>query len=234
MTSSPKRIEIGGLRAWDVPGQPGGKIVVLLHGFGADANDLLPLHRALRVPDGTRWIVPDAPLSLGISPLFGGRAWFPIDQAAVERAAAAGTHRDLSGVSPNGLDDAREAVMRVLAELGTPLGNVVLAGFSQGAMVATEVALTLPVDVGGLVLWSGTLLHQDVWRERAGHHSGLPFFQSHGVYDPLLGVQMARRLHTLLTDAGLVGDLHEFVGHHEIPPGALRGAQELIGRVLGA
>ena len=54
------------------------------------------------------------------------------------------------------------------------------------------------------------------------------------MYDPLLGVQMARRLHTLLTDAGLVGELHEFVGHHEIPPGALRGAQGLIERVFSA
>jgi len=230
--TQPTRIRIGGLDAWDVPGQPGGPVVVLLHGFGADANDLLPLHRYMSMPAGTRWVVPDAPLSLGISPLFGGRAWFPIDQEAVQRAAATGSHRDLSGVTPPGLDDAREAVLRLVAELGTSPANVVLAGFSQGAMVATEVALTLPLNVAAMVLFSGTLLHEPIWRRNAQQRSGLRFFQSHGLYDPLLGVHMARRLNTVLNEAGVTGDLLEFPGHHEIPPNVLRGAMAFVNDVF--
>lgn len=105
----------------------------------------------------------------------------------------------------------------MLAEFGRPLGDVVLGGFSQGAMVCTEVALTSPLSVAGLVLLSGTLLHEDVWRQAATARAGLPFVQSHGRQDPLLGVAEARRLHGVLTDAGLVGELHEFNGQHEIP-----------------
>lgn len=226
--SQPKRISIGGLQAWDVAGDPDGLVIVLLHGFGADANDLLPLHTVLKTQPAARWVVPDAPLSLGISPLFGGRAWFPIDQAAVERAAASGTHRDLSNVTPNGLDDAREGILRVVAELGVPLEKVVLAGFSQGAMVATDVALHLPVNVAGLVILSGTLLNADLWRHLATQRAGLRFFQSHGTHDPLLGVEMARRLHTLLNEAGVAGELVAFRGAHEIPHEVLAGVQSFL------
>lgn len=231
--NAPRRVEIGGLQAWDVPGAADGPVIVLLHGFGADANDLLSLHKVVATPPGTRWVVPDAPLTLGISPLFGGRAWFPIDQDAVQRAAAAGTHRDLSQVTPNGLDDAREAVMRLLAELGAPLSKVVLAGFSQGAMVATDVALTLPTNVAGMLLFSGTLLHADLWKELARQRAGLRFYQSHGLYDPLLNVTMARRLNELLNTAGVRGELREFAGHHEIPAEVLRDASDFLASVLG-
>lgn len=230
--NGPQRIEIGGLKAWDVPGDPGGPVIVLLHGFGADANDLLPLHKAVETPPGTRWVVPDAPLTLGMSPLFGGRAWFPIDQDAVQRAAATGSHRDLSQVTPNGLDEARETVMRVLAELSSPLSKVVLAGFSQGAMVATEVALSLPTNVAGMVLFSGTLLHADLWKQLARQRSGLRFYQSHGQHDPLLNIAMARRLNELLNEAGVTGELQEFAGQHEIPGDVLRQAAAFINTVL--
>ena len=223
---------IGGLDAWDVGESAGGPTILLLHGFGADANDLLPLHRVMEVPAGTRWVVPDAPLRLDISPLFGGRAWFPIDQEAVQRAAMMGTHRDLSKVTPPGLDEAREAVLRVVAELGCPLEKLVLAGFSQGAMVATEVALTRPIPVAGLLLMSATLLHEDVWRGMARRHAGMPFFQSHGRYDQLLGVNMARRLRDVLVESGLKGELCEFDGGHEIPRGVLDEAGLFVRRVL--
>jgi len=231
-SSAPRRIRIAALDAWDVPGDVGGATILLLHGYGADANDLLPLHRAVRTPPGTRWVVPDAPLSMGISQLFGGRAWFHLDQEAIERAIASGTHRDRSDLTPPGLDDAREAVLRVVAALDTPLDKVVLAGFSQGAMVATEVALTLPLNVAGLLLFSNTLLHADIWRRLAQGHAGLPFMQSHGLYDPLLGIEMARKLRDLLKEAGLVGELHEFAGQHELPMPILKQAERWLGGIL--
>ncbi len=230
--STVRRITIGGLDAFDVGGPGDGPTIVLLHGYGADANDLLPLHAHMSAPTGTRWIVPDAPLSLGISPLFGGRAWFHIDQAALEQAMTTGSHRDRSKTTPVGLDEARETVMQVLAELGTPLSKVVLAGFSQGAMVATEVALSLPTNVAAMVLFSGTLLHEDVWRAMASRHGGLRFYQSHGRHDPLLSIDAARRLNELLNGSGLTGQLHEFPGQHEIPMVVLNAAATFIDETL--
>ncbi len=219
---------MGGLDVLEVPGSDDGPVVVMLHGYGASWQDLLPLHREIAAPPGTTWIFPNAPQTVNIGPFSSGRAWFQIDMDALNRAMMAGTHRDMSGITPQGLSEARELVLNLLADLGRPLDRVVLGGFSQGAMVCTEVALTAPLAPAGLVLMSATLLHETVWRQAAPARAGLRFVQSHGRQDPLLGVAEARRLHTLLTDAGLKGDLLEFNGQHEIPPVVLNAVGAFI------
>ncbi len=227
-----QRRRLGDLDVLEVPGAPDGPVVVLLHGFGASWQDLLPLHRAIRAPAGTTWIFPNGPREVQLGPFATGRAWFSIDMDALNRAMMAGTHRDMSGITPDGLSEARDKVFGMLAALGRPLEQVVLGGFSQGAMVTTEVALASPLSPAGLVLMSGTLLHETVWRQAAPAHAGLRFVQSHGRQDPLLGVAEARRLHGVLTEGGLVGALHEFDGQHEIPPPVVDAVGDFVCDVL--
>ena len=113
-------------------------------------------------------------------------------------------------------------------ETGVPLARTVLGGFSQGAMLSTDVALHLPEAPGGLIILSGTLINQSVWLERLKHRSGLPVLQSHGHHDPLLPFDLAVRLRDELQSAGNPVTFYEFPGGHEIPFEAM----ELAGKFL--
>ena len=118
-----------------------GPVVVLLHGYGAPGTDLVPLWRELAVPHEVRFVFPEAPLELG----FGGRAWWPLDMARLQdRFSKAAVERLIAEVPP-GIDEARAALLELLAVLERDFGalpeQTVLGGFSQGAMLATDIVL---------------------------------------------------------------------------------------------
>lgn len=237
----PKRVRLAGMDAIEVfgpgggPGEPGvgeGPALVILHGYGADMTDLAPLSQVLDGPPGARWVFPNGPISVPLGPYWTGRAWFPIDIAALELAQRRGTHRDLSGAAPPELTAAREAILQLCASLDRPMDQLVLGGFSQGAMVATEVTLHAPQNPAALLIWSGTLLQEAVWRPMAAARAGLRFVQSHGRGDPLLAFEAAERLHALLREAGLLGSFVGFDGAHEIPESALAASSSLLRAVF--
>jgi phospholipase/carboxylesterase len=204
--------------------------VVLLHGFGAPGTDLVPLGRLLGAPAGTRFVFPEAPLSL--SPLgYGeGRAWWMID---LDRPLP----RDRSGEQPERLPQVRAQIGALLDELPALLGPAaerpVLGGFSQGAMLACDVALHRARRPAGLVLLSGTLLCEDVWRARAGELGGLAVLQSHGRHDELLDFAAAERLRDLLCEGGAELTWIEFSGGHEIPQRVLAELSAFLHRTTG-
>lgn len=215
----PRRRRIGPLEALEIEGSPDGPTVVLFHGYGADAGDLVPLAQALRGPKDTNWIFPNGHLTVPLGGHFEGRAWFPISVAELERAAAGvvpGVTFD--ALTPPGLKRARENVLEMLARLGRPSQRLILGGFSQGAMLATDVVLHGDLAPAGLAILSGTLVHRAVWKEQARRHAGFEFFQSHGSHDPVLPYEVARQLESLLLESGWKGRLQRFEGGHEIPP----------------
>ncbi|MGV3625427.1 MAG: alpha/beta hydrolase, partial [Archangium sp.] len=112
-------------------------------------------------------------------------------------------------------------VKKVADGTGLPMKRIVLGGFSQGAMIATDVALRLEEAPGALVVLSGTLLTEDAWRPRAKSRAGLPVFQSHGRADPVLPFVAAEWLRDLLVDSGLQHEFVPFDGGHTIDRNAL-------------
>lgn len=198
-----------------------GSVVILLHGFGAPGHDLVPLWQAIEAPPGTRFIFPEAPLALQMG--FGdSRAWWMLDIERRNREIAAGHARDLTLEVPQGLAEARERVVILLDDLKRRLGadssRTVIGGFSQGAMLACDVALRTDRPLAGLVLLSGTLLAKDEWMPLMPKRRGLPVLQSHGNADPLLPFFQAEQLRDLLIRAGLAVQWVSFRGAHEIPP----------------
>lgn len=205
----------------DGRGGGSGPTVILLHGFGAPGDDLVPLGEALGAPPGTRFVFPVGPLSL---PMGAGeaRAWWMLDLERLQRDRAAGRPRDPSPDVPQGLAEARGEVLALLDELPRRLGadprQTVLGGFSQGAMLACDVALRTDRPFAGLALLSGALLARHEWTPLMPKRRGLKVFQSHGTQDPLLPFALAEQLRDLLTKAGLSVDWVGFRGGHEIPP----------------
>jgi len=231
---------LGGLKiritgGTDGKGGGNGPIVILLHGFGAPGDDLVPLADWITAPTGTRFIFPEGPLSLSMG--FGdSRAWWIIDMARLEADRAAGRLRDLSNEVPRGLQQARQALESFLAALprAMPIDytNSVIGGFSQGAMLTCDLVMRTAQPVAGLVQLSSTLLAKQDWRPTVARRTGLPVFQSHGTQDQILPYVMAERLRDELTQAGLAVEWHNFRGGHEIPELVLRRLSAFLTNVL--
>jgi phospholipase/carboxylesterase len=231
---------LGGLKTRLTGGTDGhgggsGPVIILLHGFGAPGDDLVPLAEVMAVPKGTRFLFPEGPLSLSFG--YGdARAWWLIDMARLEADRAAGRVRDLSGEVPRGLPPVREAFEQFLTQLphAMPIDykKTVIGGFSQGAMLSCDTVMRTAFPFAGLVQLSGSLVAQQEWRPAVSKRTGLPVFQSHGTQDPILPYVMAERLRDELIKSGLAVEWHNFRGGHEIPEPVLRQLSLFLTKVL--
>ena len=209
---------------------PPRRVVVLCHGFGAPGDDLVALGEWIEAPD-TAWVFPEAPMELG--GLYGdSRAWWMIDLAALERDLQRGVPRDRAQEIPDGLAEARAALLALLPQIAKDFGvgpeRIVLGGFSQGAMLTLDVALHSPDTYGALVLLSGTLLARSVWEPLLPRLAGVPVLMSHGTKDALLPYRAAETLRDLVAAAGAQLTFIPFDGGHEIPPPLLDEVEQLI------
>jgi phospholipase/carboxylesterase len=162
----------------------------------------------------------------------GGRAWWMID---LERLIYNPTQETLDRFRYEctpGLPEAREKLLALLAEasqhFGLPIERFVLGGFSQGAMLATDVALRLPLAPAALCILSGGLTNEREWLPLAGNRAGLPVLQSHGRQDTILPFETGEALRDLLANAGARVDFVAFNGQHEIPQAVLQRVAELL------
>lgn len=226
------RLEIAGLttRIIEPPSGDISSTVVLLHGFGAPGDDLVGLAPYLHAPR-TRFVFPAAPLELG--GLYGdSRAWWLLDLARLEASLGSGNMRAWIAEVPEGLDNARVQMGRFLDQLQARFSiandQLVLGGFSQGAMLSVDTALHRDAPIAGLVLMSGTLTAESVWQPRLGKLAGVPILQSHGRHDMLLPYAIAEALRDRLVAAGAKVEFHSFLGGHEIPPPVLSAVTKFL------
>ena len=212
-------------------------LVVLCHGFGAPGDDLVPIAQMLLRQDpeglaGVRFALPHAPHSLDAIGMPGGRAWWHLDLATLQAAATGRLERDRRDEIPDGLAPARRQLQAtidgLLRDAGLPVSRLVLGGFSQGAMITTDLALRLEEAPAGLCIFSGTLLCRPQWEERAKRRAGLKVVQSHGRQDPLLPFRFAEELRDLLRAADLSVEFVPFNGQHTIPNAAMRAYHTLL------
>ena len=227
------RLELAGLTTRIVGPADARTTVVLLHGYGAPGDDLVSLADYLQRGAGVkaRFAFPAAPIELG--GLYGdSRAWWRLDLMKLEAQLRSGAVRDRRDEVPEGLAEVRAQLSSCLDELCTKLSigadQLVLGGFSQGAMLALDVALHRPAPPAGLILMSGTLLAESEWALRMATLKGVPVMQSHGKSDTLLPFSIAEILRDKLTAAGAVVDWQPFSGGHEIPPPVLAAAATLL------
>ncbi len=186
---------------------------LILHGFGADNNDLAPLADAIGSGLQMDWYFPNAAIQLPM----GGRAWFHIDIMAMERAMQRGEFRDFKSSRPEGLDGAQKKLRPLYEKLREEYDTLIVGGFSQGAMMTTELTLSAPDKPEALVILSGTFIDEAGWRKSAPSCEGMVFFQSHGQQDAVLPFSGAEDLNEMLSESGLHGHWAGFKGGHEIP-----------------
>lgn len=196
----------------------------LLHGFGASAQDLVPLVPALA--GARRWILPHAPMPITIAGMAYGRAWFPRDEGTMQEAVYGGYFRSLRQVEPEGLRHAATEVRKLLTDRGVDWSRLILGGFSQGAMVTAEILRQASEDPSQpapavALLFSGALIAEAWWTPRSGAEGtdNLPrlVIQSHGTDDPVLPYSEGEALAEALRRRGITPEWIPFSGRHEIP-----------------
>ncbi|TVR87481.1 MAG: hypothetical protein EA428_13090 [Spirochaetaceae bacterium] len=214
------------------PGEAQSGTVIMLHGFGANAADLYSLHGVVDPASQHRWVFPEAPyrsLMLG-----GGQAWFPRDEDNIMNAMSGEYFKDMSNMDPDDLRQSAAEILELAAALELDWSRTILAGFSQGAMVATECVVGSGTRPAGLALFSGVVVAADRWRSSvADRAAGLPVYHSHGEYDPILSFEAGTALAQFLSTAGADLRSTTFPGGHTIPEAAVEGFTGFVQELLG-
>lgn len=206
--------------------------VVIFHGFGADMNDLFPLCEMMDPKSDFNWYFPNGILDVVIAPGYRGRAWYPVNMARLEEMMRTGKIADLSNTRPEGIDTAVGITKDFLAAVGGKSGKLVIGGFSQGAMLSTELSFQYKGQLKGIVLMSGGLIDEKSWTEKTKFRSGIPYIQSHGTTDPILSFESAKKLNKILNHSGWRGDFVSFTGGHEIPQQVLSRVAAFLSKQL--
>ncbi len=205
---------------------PPSQWIFLFHGFGADAYDLRSLSEVLAAGTSTHWIFPQGIHAVPIGPGWMGRAWWPISARDLDGGIA--DMDSWSNREPEGLTGLREKLLPWIESFETDWSKIVLGGFSQGAMLATDLFLHAPQPPKGLMILSGAIVNKPNWKNVLVNRQGSRFFQSHGRQDPVLPYRGASQLESMLTSSGMKGSLFSFDGTHEIPMNVIQKANEYL------
>lgn len=211
----------GPRRAPRTGGKPA-KLVVLLHGVGADGNDLISLADswAPLLPTA-EFLSPDGPQPCDMAPF--GRQWFSL-QNRTAPAMLAGI-RATAPILDTFLDQA-------LAERGLTDADLALVGFSQGTMMSLYVGPRRPHRLAGILGYSGALLGAD--NLPADARSRPPVQLVHGDADPIVPFEAMAHAEAGLVRAGIEVATAARPGlPHGIDPGGLEVGAAFLRSVLG-
>ena len=186
-------------------------LVIFLHGYGADGNDLFGLAQALapHLPN-TAFRSPNAPERCAVNPM--GYQWFPISwlDGSPESAMKEGAERAARTLHAY-LDE-------TLEEEGLTPDRVAIVGFSQGTMMSLNVVLRRPEPVAALVGFSGRLVEID---GTGPITSKPPVLLVHGDQDEMVPVDSIHEAREALAKEGVNVSWHisQGVGHGIAPDG---------------
>lgn len=201
--------------------------VLLLHGRDMHPDQLQPFADLLG--PGVAVQLPAGP----VRQADGQRAWWPVDPVLRATGLAQGP-MDLAQRCPAGRDPGHRVLAQAIAQAQAawPQRPVVLAGFSQGGMLALDHLLCAdPVPpVAGLALLSASRLGVPAWADRLHRLAGLPVLVAHGRQDAELAFSAGEGLRDLMAAAGAELIWLPFEDGHGLPPVVWRGLRRWLGR----
>jgi phospholipase/carboxylesterase len=209
---------LDGPRMMPASGGPAKQLVVLIHGYGANGQDLISLGQHWRriLPDAA-FVSPDAPEGCPGNP-FGGKQWFPLTMRDPEER-----WRGLQLAGP----DLDAFLDEELDKLGLTDDKLALVGFSQGTMMALHVGLRRKRPMAAIVGFSGLLVAPE--RLAADATAKPPILLVHGEIDDIIPVQAIHAARMALAAEDFTVEWHVRPGlPHGIDPEGL----EIAGRFL--
>ncbi len=209
------------------------RLVVFLHGYGADGNDLIEIGQQWReiLPD-TAFVSPHAPERCAASPM--GRQWFALSASPPDDPRGAEDRwRGVNAARP-GIDAFLD---EELVRLGLDESRLALVGFSQGAMMAMHVGLRRARAPAAILGYSGLLVGAERLGEaRARDARGEPpaILLVHGDQDPLIPVDAMFIAANAFAAAEIPCQWHLSMGvGHGIDGGGLRHGGLFLAQALG-
>jgi phospholipase/carboxylesterase len=194
------------------PATPATASVIWMHGLGADGTDFLPLVPELHLPDNVapRFIFPNAPVRpVTVNNGMPMRAWYDIYSLGIrDREDAAGIRASAAVV--HSLID-RECAAGISAQ------RIVLAGFSQGGAIALQAGVRYPQALAGILALSTYLpLAATLAAEATAANRAIPILMCHGLEDPVVPLELARKSLAALKAQGYAPQLLEYPMQHSL------------------
>jgi len=185
--------------------------IIWMHGLGADFNDFVPIVDEMQLPISLKFIFPNAPIiPVTINNGFQMRAWYDITDFS-------DLHRE---VDSSGIIASRSKIEEIVEDLiseGFLPEQIVIAGFSQGGVMAYYTALGLDYKfAGGLILsaYLPDISLLDV--AKIQHKSNLPLLICHGQQDPVVNIEYARAATKYLQQLGVTYEWNEYPMPHSV------------------
>ena len=202
--------------------------VLWLHGLGADGHDFVPLVPELVRPNwpAMRFVFPHAPVrAVALNNGFRMRAWYDLAAGDItSRADVAGVRESQAHIEAL---IAREKARGIVAK------RIVLAGFSQGGVVALDTGVRHAERLAGIVALSTYLVLPDkLADEAAAANRDVPIFMAHGSFDPMVRPEWGEAGRRALEAAGYTVEWHTYPMPHSVVWEEVEAIRAFLARVL--
>ena len=202
--------------------------VIWLHGLGADGNDFVPIVEEMRLPDSLsiRFVFPHAPVRpVTLNNGFRMRAWYDIAPGDITNRA------DIAGVRASQAQV--EALMAREKARGIAARRIVIAGFSQGGVIALHTGLRHAERLAGIVALSTYVVLPDLLEgEASPANRDVPIFMAHGTSDPMVRLEWGEAGRGALVTAGYRVEWHTYAMPHSVVWEEIEAVSAFLARVL--
>jgi len=195
--------------------------VIWLHGLGADGNDFKPIVPALNLPKDLplRFVFPHAPVRpVSINGGAPTRAWFDIDLPSLANEAHVA----------ESVQQLKNFIQREI-DLGIPSYQIVLAGFSQGGVIALQAGLLHDQPLAGIMALSTFLPTVEALKKtRHDSNRSIKIFMAHGTRDPMIPMSIGKAAKDALEELQYPVEWNEYPMGHEVCPGEIKAISQWL------
>ncbi len=203
--------------------------VIWMHGLGADGHDFEGIVPQLGLPDehGIGFIFPHAPIqAVTINAGMEMRSWYDILEMSFERQ-----------VDQQGIYQSSAAINKLIQkerDLGIASENILLAGFSQGGVIALHAGLTYPDKLAGILALSTYLpTLEKIKSELSKENQSIPIFMAHGTMDSVVDIRIAKKAFQGLKELDYPISWHEYPMQHAVCNEEINEFSAFIQSLLG-
>lgn len=202
--------------------------VIWLHGLGADGHDFEDIARQLQLSTAPhiRFIFPNAPIQpVTVNGGMKMRAWYDILAMNLERE-----------VDVDGIYQSAKLIEQLIArerQQGIAAERILLAGFSQGGVIALHAGLRYPERLAGIVGLSCYLpTIEQLNTEASITGKQTPIFMAHGILDSIVAVEAGKNVFDALHQQAYVIEWHDYVMEHSVCIEEVEHISNFINRVF--
>jgi phospholipase/carboxylesterase len=202
--------------------------VIWLHGLGADGNDFVPIVGEMGLPASLpiRFVFPHAPVRpVTLNNGFRMRAWYDLSAGDItNRADVAGVRESQAHI---------EALLAREKARGVDARRIVLAGFSQGGVIALHTGVRHAQRLAGIVALSTYVVMPDrLADEGSAANRDVPIFMAHGTSDPMVRLEWGEAGRRALVAAGYAVEWHTYPMPHSVIWEEIEAVSTFLVRVL--